>query len=90
MEASAFHNVKLPDGCFLRRKEYFEYVTANYAFDVELHENQDGTFYAIAVPRDTERVMVFGTKELGTAEAALKALVDKIRREESLIEPNTD
>jgi|GEM_PF-6672701 len=89
VEPKSFHDVALPEDCTLRRKESFEYTTASHTFDVELFENQDTTCYAIAVPRDAKRLMVFGTQEVKTPAMALRALVDKIRREESLIDPES-
>lgn len=85
-----FHTVKLPEGSRLRKKETFEYITPNHIFDVELFENQDGSFYSIGIPREAERLMVFGTRETTSAHTALQALVDKIRREENLIDPSGD
>jgi len=86
MESQSFHHVKVPEGCTLRRKEVFEYTTTNHVFDIELFENQNHTYYAIGVPRDAKRIMVFGTREMDEAHLALKSLVDKIRREEALID----
>lgn len=90
MDSTWFHGIKLPEGSRLRRKEVFEYTTPTHTFDVEMYESQEPTWYAIAVPREAERLMVFGTRELNTPEAAMKSLIDKIRREENLIDPDAD
>jgi hypothetical protein len=76
-----FHSVSLPAGHQLRRKELYEYTTQDNVYDVELFENQDGTFYAIGLPREGERLVVYGTNVLPSAHLALKALIDKIGRE---------
>ncbi len=76
-----FSNVRVPEGCSLRRKELYEYTTPNNVYDVELYENADGTFYAIGIPRDGHRLVVYGSNIVQSGEMALQILVDKIRRE---------
>ncbi len=79
--ASAFSNIPVPPGCTLKRKETYEYTTPHAAYHVDLYENPDGTFYAIAVPEDSEKLIVYGTPNFISQEKALFSLVDKIRRE---------
>lgn len=74
-------SLRIPDKCTLRRKETFEYVTPGYLYDVDLFQNADNTWYSIAVPRDSDRLVVYGSSELPSAKLALQALVDKIKRE---------
>lgn len=50
-------------------------------YDIELYENTDATFYAIGVPRDTERVVVYGSSVVSSRQVALQSLLDKIARE---------
>jgi hypothetical protein len=76
-----FAKVRVPEGCSLKRKELFEYTTADNVYDVELFESADGTYYAIGVPRDGERLVVYGSNVVPSAEMALQIVVDKIRRE---------
>jgi hypothetical protein len=76
-----FAKVRVPEGCSLKRKEFYEYTTANNVYDVELYENADGTFYAIGVPREGHRLVVYGSNVVPSGEMALQILVDKIRRE---------
>lgn len=84
MSERAFPKVPTPEGCILRRKELYEYITPDNAYDVELYENSDGTFYAIGLPRDGERVIVYGSNVMDTADEAMHILVDKIRRESTI------
>jgi len=80
-EEKAFYRLRLPEGCNLKRKETYEYTTPDYTYDVDLYENTDGTFYSIGVPRDSERLVVYGSNMMPSAERALQILVDKIKRE---------
>ncbi|GMA49429.1 hypothetical protein GCM10025857_07860 [Alicyclobacillus contaminans] len=73
--------LRLPDGCVMRRKELYEYVTPEYIYDVELYEQADGTFYAVGLPRGSQRVVIYGSSVLPSAEQALQQLVDKIQRD---------
>ncbi|MCL6548755.1 MAG: hypothetical protein K6T30_07575 [Alicyclobacillus sp.] len=75
-----FADVRLPDGCTLRRKHTFEYTTPDSLYDIELFENTDGTWYAIGVPREGPLV-VYGSNVVGDAVMALQVVIDKIRRE---------
>jgi hypothetical protein len=79
-KSKPFSTVKIPAGNFLRRKDVYEYTTANGMYDIELFENQDDTFYAIGLPRDGQLV-VYGSNIMGTGEQALQTVVDKIERE---------
>ena len=79
--AAVMAQLRMPEGCSLRRKETFDYVTPGYAYSVELFQNADDTWYAIAVPQESERLVVYGSSVLPSAQHALQALVDKIRRE---------
>jgi hypothetical protein len=74
-------SLRIPQKCHLRRKEQFEYITQGYLYDVDLFQNADGTWYSIAVPRDSERLVVYGSSELPSAKLALQSLIDKIKRE---------
>jgi hypothetical protein len=73
--------LRMPEGCNIRRKETFEYVTPHYTYNVELFQNADNTWYAIAVPRDSDRLVVYGSSVLSSAQLALQSLIDKIKRE---------
>ncbi|MCL6597116.1 MAG: hypothetical protein K6T81_00060 [Alicyclobacillus macrosporangiidus] len=79
-----WHSVPVPNGCTLRRKQVFEYTTPEQMYRVELFENPDGTCYAIGVPEDSERLIVYGSNVVDSPELALRILVDKIRRESGI------
>jgi hypothetical protein len=81
LDRAGFSRVRIPEGCMLKRKQLFEYTTPHHVYDIELFEQQDGTFYAIGLPRDEERWVVYGSNIVDTAEQALQILVDKIQRE---------
>jgi hypothetical protein len=87
---SPFSQVSTPDGCSLRKKEQYEYTTPNNVYNVELFENSDGTYYAIGVPRDSERLIVYGSNISPSAEQALQVLVDKILRDGAMIGEETE
>ncbi len=73
-------SIKVQEGNFLRRKELFEYTTPMNVYDIELFENQDGTYYAVGVPREG-RVVVYGSAIIEDPSLAIQTVVDKIRRE---------
>lgn len=80
-DAAEWRNVEVPDGCTLRHKQLFEYTTQANVYDLELYENQGGTWYAIAIPREGERLIIYGSNEVPTAQMAIQIVVDKIKRE---------
>jgi len=75
-----FQSIRTPEGCILRRKETLEYTTAYNIYDVELYENQDGTYYAVGVPREG-KFIVYGSPIVETALTAVQTVIDKIKRE---------
>ncbi|MCL6453595.1 MAG: hypothetical protein K6T78_08215 [Alicyclobacillus sp.] len=82
LESDAFFShLRVGPESVLRRKELYEYVTPEALYDVELYENSDGTYYAVAVPRDVERIVVYGSSVCSTAAAAMQSVMDKIHRE---------
>lgn len=80
-QESLLTSLKTGDGCVIRRKEIYEYVTPDSMYDIELYENTDETFYAIGVPRGAERVVVYGSSIVSSRRVALQSLLDKIGRE---------
>jgi len=70
----------VPDGCYFRTKETFEYTTPYNIYDVELFINQDDTCYAVGVPR-SGRLIVYGSSIVTNVQEALQTVIDKIRRE---------
>lgn len=80
-ESQPFQQVEVKEGTFLRKKEFYEYTTPDNVYDIELYINQNGTCYAIGIPRDGEKLIVYGTNEVKNAETALKQLFQKIERQ---------
>ncbi|QSO49165.1 hypothetical protein [Alicyclobacillus mengziensis] len=79
--AAVMAQLRMPEGCNIRRKETFEYLTPHYTYNIELFQNADNTWYAIAIPRDSDRLVVYGSSVLSSAHLALQSLLDKIQRE---------
>lgn len=77
---SFFPSLDVPDGCTLRRKQQFEYTTTDQMYDIELFENQDGTFYAIGIPKSGQMV-VYGSNVVKSPTIAMRVVLDKIERE---------
>ncbi len=76
----------MPSGCSLLRKEEYEYRTAHNRYRIELFQEQSGAWYAVAVPLEGERLIVYGSPVVASAADALQAVVDKITRESPLLE----
>jgi hypothetical protein len=76
-----FSAIKLPEGGILKRKELYQYTSPHNVYNIELFENQDGSYYAIGVPQEGQRLVVYGTNETKSRQMALQILIDKIRRE---------
>lgn len=80
-EQAPFQNVPIPEGSFLRKKEFYEYTTPDNVYDIEVYFNQDDTCYAIGIPREGEKLIVYGTSTVNDAELALKQLLQKIQHQ---------
>lgn len=72
--------LNVPNGCFFRKKESFEYTTGYNVYDVELFTNQDGTCYAVGVPQ-SGRLIVYGSPVMSKPNEAIQTVIDKIHRE---------
>lgn len=77
----AFQQVSVQPETFLRKKEFYEYTTPDNVFDIELYQNQDGTCYAIGVPREGEKLIVYGTNIVNSTAQALQQLLRKIEKQ---------
>lgn len=77
-----WNEAEMPEGGVLVRKELFEYTTEKGRFDIELFENLDGKFYAIGLPKDDDRMIIYGSNVTETKAMALSIVMDKIEREE--------
>lgn len=76
-----WQHVKVPNECTLRIKQSFEYTTPVNLYDLTAYGNQDGSWYAIALPREGERVIIYGSNVMPSAQMAIQVVVDKIHRE---------
>ena len=72
---------EVPEGGKLVKKELYEYQTEKGEYDIELFETMDGQFYAIAVPREDERLIIYGSNITASRALALSIVMDKIERE---------
>jgi len=87
MKLEEMQSLSTPEGCTLRMKQTFEYATPYCIYDVELFTNMDKSCFAIAVPRGTTKVVVYGSSITTSPDKALQMLFLKIDRE-SLEKPN--
>jgi hypothetical protein len=71
----------VPEGGTLVRKEMFEYTNDKGEYQIEVFENMKGEFWAIAVPRDDERLIIYGSNITSTRAMALSIVLDKIERD---------
>ncbi|PWK11331.1 hypothetical protein [Tumebacillus permanentifrigoris] len=76
-----WHEAEVPEGGTLLRKETYEYQTEKGDYDIEVFENMKGEFYAIGVPRDDERLIIYGSNITTSRALALSVVLDKIERE---------
>jgi hypothetical protein len=72
---------EVPEGGKLVKKELYEYQAEKGDYDIELFETMDGQFYAIGIPRDDERLIVYGSNITASKALALSIVMDKIERE---------
>ncbi|MBX6353356.1 MAG: hypothetical protein IRZ10_08450 [Thermoflavifilum sp.] len=77
---SWMRGLSLPAGATLRRRETYELTHPTGVYDVEVFQNSDGTWYAIAVPREGERLVVYGSPVCGARAEALKTVMERIDR----------
>lgn len=77
----AFQQVSVKPETILRKKEFYEFTTPDNVFDIELYQNQDGTCYAIGIPREGEKLIVYGTNVVSGTAQALTQLIHKIERQ---------
>lgn len=89
MTNQATPSLTVPEGCFLRKKTLYEYTTPDNVYDVELFENEDGSAYAIGIPREGRRVLILGTPVLPDKERAMQAFIAKVEREGYMAHPDT-
>ncbi|HEU4963813.1 MAG TPA: hypothetical protein VFV52_08170 [Bacilli bacterium] len=68
-------------GGTLLKKELYEYHTQKGEYQIELFERMNGECYAIAVPKDDERLIVFGSNITTSKALALSVVMEKIERD---------
>jgi hypothetical protein len=80
-DANSWTGLRLPEGAQLVKKEVFTYTVREQEFKIELFEQHDGTYYAIGVPENDERLIIYGSSIVNDKRTALQIVVDKIERE---------
>ena len=80
MEKTILEQVQVPNECNLRQKLLYEYITPNQIYDIELFLQQDGSCYAVGVPREG-RLIVYGSPEMTDATQAIQIVISKIHKE---------
>jgi len=80
-ENRTWQTVQLPENAELLRKELFDYSTETGRYQIELFETTTGTFYAIATPKDSDRLIVFGSPVVDDRFTALQTVIEKITRD---------
>jgi hypothetical protein len=78
---SMLGQLRLPQGAKLAKKELFEYVTPDNIYDIELYTQLDGNCYAIGLPREGEKLIVYGSSVVPAPEVAIQNVIDKITRD---------
>ncbi|MCX7572151.1 hypothetical protein OS242_19695 [Tumebacillus sp. DT12] len=76
-----WHESEVPEGGTLLRKETYEYQNAKGDYSIEVYENLKGEFYAIGIPKDDERLIIYGSNITTSRAMALSTVMDKIERE---------
>jgi hypothetical protein len=79
---SVLSKLRLPQGAKLVKKELFEYVTPDNVYDIELYTQADSHCYAIGVPREGEKLIVYGSNIVPAPELAIQNVIDKIARDQ--------
>jgi hypothetical protein len=72
--------VAVPAGHQLRRKEQYEYTTPEAVYDIEVFEGTDGTWYAVGVPREGDKLVVYGSPVVDSRSEAIGHVLAKIRQ----------
>jgi hypothetical protein len=80
-ESQSWTGVNLPEGAELLKKEVFTYTVRDQEFTIELFEQNDGKYYAIGVPKDDSRLIIYGSNIVDDKRTALQIVVNKIERE---------
>lgn len=71
--------ITTPEGCALVQKTQFEYTTPQHAYQLELVQNQEGLYFAVAVPKEG-KLVVYGSSIVPNAQGAIQSVIDKITR----------
>lgn len=80
-ETNNWVGVRLPEGAELLKKEAFTYSVREQEFLIEVFEQNDGKYYAIGVPQNDKRLIIYGSSIVDSKQMALQIVVDKIERE---------
>ena len=79
--APEWNGLKLPDDSELLRKEWFTYRIEDQWYDIELFEKSTGEYYAIGTPANKDKLIIYGSAAVSTAQDALHQTIQKINRD---------
>lgn len=77
----SFKDIDLHPDAELWRKESFVYTIAGEPFDLELFSSQDGRYYAIGMPADKSRLIIYGSQIVDSEAIAIDQTIKKINRD---------
>ncbi|MDB5083531.1 MAG: hypothetical protein JWN30_417 [Bacilli bacterium] len=81
MNNSNWLEVKLPADISLTKKEVFELSHPSGTYEIELFTSHNGECWAIGVPKNDAKFIVYGSPIVGNTKQALEIVIDKISRE---------
>ena len=76
-----WHALKLPDDSELMRKEWFTYRIDGEWYEIELFEKTTGEYYAIGTPANQDKLVIYGSAVVPSAQEALRQAIRKINRD---------
>ena len=79
-------NVKLRAESELLRKENYVYRVEGVEYAIELFETIEGKFYAIGLPTDPTKLIIYGSSVVDGAKIALQQTIQKIDRDHFMME----
>ncbi len=78
---NTWKTIKLREGAELLRKEQYLYRIADQEFTIELFETSKDEYYAIGVPVNTDKLMIYGSSIVNDPVKALNQTIRKIDRD---------
>lgn len=88
MSLSNWQSTQIPEGMSLTKKEFFELSHPSGIYEIELFSTHKGECWAIGVPREDTRFIVYGSPVVNHPQDALQIVIQKINRETGLEDSN--